>query len=201
MLGRIASALLPLACVASGCSEPASPGPAIDSESWSRDRLDGVTPQDAFAAAQFAAAQWFRLDDVRPGQFRLTTAPNESDERGGTGRLRDETIRLPARVRRIATMRVIQQGDASVAECRVTKQRLDTGDYRTLTPTRTFSEHPADNPLPAGASVTAAQSEAWTDVGRDRLMERRILEVVRERLGVLGAHAAATAPASEPAQP
>lgn len=164
-----------------GCAEETGTSPDTGAGA-SRDLFAGADYDAVFDAGRSAAAQWFHIDQSRADIGRITTLPAESDERGGTGRIRDETIRYQNRVRRSATLRIHPQGDAVVVECVVVLERLDTADHRTFAQQRTFNEQPTATPVTGEAGVSARQSEAWTEVGRDRGMERKILDSIRMRV-------------------
>jgi len=164
-----------------GCDASARRGGPVRFEGRT-ERFAGVTAATAFDAAEFALRQWFRVDQSRPDEGLLTTFPSEYDERGGTGRIRDDAVRFPNRLRRTATVRVRSTADGAAVECVVKRERLDTSDHRVFAHARTFDDLPNQTPITAEAATTPRKNEVWTDLGRDRALEMDILRTVRERL-------------------
>jgi len=167
-----------LVLLVTGCGVEPS-GPRVSG--WSRDRLETASAEDAFGAGRYAVSQWFRIARSDAGTGMIISAPSETTERGNTGRIRDEAG-YPNRVRRTATLRVQALTTGVAVECHVTRERLDTSDHATLARNMTLDDAPTATPVEREAGVSAEQAQVWTDIGRDREMERRILDVVRSRL-------------------
>lgn len=169
----------------------------IPRTNWSRERLDAASSDRAFEAARYALRQWFTIDQASASDGLLTTFPVEFEERGGTGRIRDAAVSYRNRVRHRATVRVMgAEPDVSV-ECVVIRERLDTADHRVFAMNRQFDDVNNQTPISGEGATSPSQNEVWTEIGRDRKLERDILNVVRERLS--GGPAAAPAPAPPPA--
>jgi hypothetical protein len=166
----------------SGC-DPAPGVTDVPRANWSRQRMADADGGRAFDAAQYALRQWFTIDVADRSEGLLTTVPAEYDERGGTGRIRDTAIKYPNRMRRRATVRVQGDGAEVSVDCVVIRERLDTADMRVFRLNRQFDDVGNETPIEQEAGSSAGQNEVWTDVGRDRSLERQILDVVRERLG------------------
>ncbi|MCK6483058.1 MAG: hypothetical protein HUU22_10950 [Phycisphaerae bacterium] len=186
---KLASSALAAMLTLGGCADADDPAAGLGGEGTrayaaSRQRLDNVSYHAAFDSAVHALSQWFEGIAADPATGRITAAPSENTEPGGTGRLRDEVAGFRNRVRRQAAMTVLQQGDSIVVDCRVTRQRLDTADHRAFAHQRSArDEDPtAYTPIQGEASATAEQAQVWTDIGRDRRLEQEILGVVRDRL-------------------
>lgn len=166
----------------------------IPRQDWSSTRLDADDSSAAFDAATYAVSQWFTIRDANPADGLILSHPAEFDQRGGTERLRDGAVNYRNRVRRRAVVRVRSTGGGPRVECVVARERLDTADHRVFWHNRSFEDVPSQTPIAQEAATGPEQNEVWTDVGRDRDLERRILGVVRERL-------AGGPPRSEPPAP
>jgi hypothetical protein len=145
-------------------------------------RLPGADRQEAFAAAATALrSQGFRIAEADEDLGRIQTHPLESSARDGTDRLHEAAVKVPSRVRRIATVYIRQSEGAFIAHCRVQLQRLDTAQQDVFARQREFADVPSETPIDLGAGMTTGQTETWTDLRRDRMMERQILQAIRER--------------------
>jgi len=60
-------------------------------------------------------------------------------------------------------------------------ERLDTAQQDVFARQREFADVPSETPIDMGAGMTTGQTETWTDLRRDRMMERQILQAIRER--------------------
>lgn len=181
-----------------GCDDADPRLTDIPRQNWARQRYPDATEKQLFAASEYAVRQWFSIKSADPEAAIITTYPLEDQERGGTGRIRDTAIRFPNRIRRRATVRLLPEGGTTVVECVVIKDRLDTADMRVFEKNRQFDDVNNQTPIQTEAGTSARQNEYWTEVGRDRGMEQRILAVIRERLG--GSVTPAAANASQPAE-
>jgi hypothetical protein len=170
-----------LAC--SGCSdfeaadEPSRPR----YEGWSQRQLEGVTPDRAYQAGIEALRQWFvKLETDRPGGI-IRAHSTEYTQKGGTERLRDQ-IGFTNRMRRNAVIEVQPTAHGCVIKCVVERQRLDTADHRMFRQNEDINDVPNETPLERDAGLNRDQEEAWTDMPRDRALEREILSVVMNRV-------------------
>jgi hypothetical protein len=156
-------------------------------EGWSQASLPGVGQDAAFDAAVQAMRQWFtRLEEVQPSRGVVQSEPSEYVQRGGTGRLRDGAIKYPNRMRRTATLLVQSTETGCVARCEVRVQRLDTADLRAFRDNNRFDDYPNETPIDREAGVDSEQAQQWTDLPRDRGLERDILEDLRRRVSDAG---------------
>ncbi len=171
-----------------GCTEADSGGilgPRTDG--WSQAALPNVTRDAAFDAGVYAMRQWFRLEEIAPETGTIRSATEEYQQRGGTGRIRDSAIGYPNRMRRTATLVFQDTANGAIAKCIVRVQRLDTADHRVFRDNVRFQDYPGDTPIDRDAGVSDRQREAWTDMPRDRSLERDILDLVRNRVSGGGA--------------
>ncbi|MCK6456663.1 MAG: hypothetical protein L6Q92_09070 [Phycisphaerae bacterium] len=175
-----------------GC-DPADRRADIPRAGWTSQRIEAGSEADVFEAARFAVSQWFRINEARPSEGMITTYPNETEERGGTGRIRDDAIGYRNRIRRLATVRVRKTGAGVATECVVVRERLDTSDMRVFETNRQFNDVPNQTQISGEGATSARQNEVWTEVGRDRALERDILRAIRDRLAQPQRSAAPTA--------
>jgi len=197
---RIASLVIPFGfALLTGCDNADPRLTDIPRQNWSRQRFPGATDKQIFAAAEFAVRQWFGVKGADVDAGIITTYPLEEQERGGTGRIRDTAIHYPNRIRRRATVRLLPESGVTVVECVVIKERLDTADMRVFEKNRQFDDVNNQTPIQTEAATSARQNDFWSEVGRDRGMEQRILDVVRERVGAVSPPI--SQPESQPATP
>lgn len=182
-----------------GCDDADPRLTDIPRQNWARQRFPDATEKQLFAAAQYAVRQWFPIKSADPEAGLITSYPLEEQERGGTGRIRDTAIHYPNRIRRRATVRLLPEGGTTVVECVVIKDRLDTADMRVFEKNRQFDDVNNQTPIQTEAATSARQNEVWSEIGRDRGMEQRILAVIRERIGGPSAPANPAPDTSQPA--
>ena len=176
-----------------GCSEMGGSDIGGErTEGWSQAMLPNVPRDEAFDAGVHALRQWFRLEDISPGDGVVRSAVTEYDQKGGTGRIRDTAIGYRNRMRHQATLIVTAQGTGSVAKCMVSVERLDTADHRVFRDNERFQDYPSETPIDRDAGISAGQDQVWTPMPRDRSLEQEILGVLRNR--------AAPPPQSAPTQ-
>ena len=172
--------------VGGGCSEPRrETGAGGGRESgWSQITLPNVTPDAAFEAGTYAMQQWFRISDKLPADGTLRSFTEEYEQKGGTGRIRDGAIGYKNRMRRTATLLVLAQPSGCVVKCHVQVERLDTADHRVFRSNEQFEDVPNETPIDREAAVSSRQDQAWTPMPRDRGLERKMLDVLRNHLGL-----------------
>ncbi len=160
-------------------------GCAADSgQGFATRTLPSVADEQAIGAAEQAFREHFRIARSTSSAavlVELRSEPTDSLQRGGTGRLRDEVLAVPNRVRRTAVLRLSRQGEQLWASCQVLQQRLDTSDVEMFHQERQRQDFPTDTPIDQQA-LTAEQEAVWTDIGRDLALEREILASLIERL-------------------
>lgn len=151
-------------------------------EGWSHVNLPKVSSAEAFDAGVYAMRQWFRLENISPEGGLVQSAMSEYDQKGGTGRIRDTAIGYRNRMRRQATLVVENSPNGSIARCMVKTERLDTADHRVFRDNERFQDYPSETPIDREAGVSARQDEVWTEMPRDRGLEREILGVLKSRV-------------------
>jgi hypothetical protein len=177
------SCLLVLFVSPGGCSEfDRSPLDRRSIHGWSQVRLPAVPREQAFDAAVQAMGQWFRVAESSPALGQVRSAVQEFDQRGGTDRLRDAALKYKNRMRRTATLVIVEEAGGCRALCEVRVERLDTSDHRVFRDNQRFTDYPNQTPIDSDAAVSTGQSQVWTEVPRDRQLESHILAAVRSRL-------------------
>lgn len=174
--------LVALMMLLAGC-EAGERSTFVTRQGWSSRGIDNATAAQVMDAARYALGQWFTVSETRPSEGLVLAAPSEFDERGGTGRLRDAAIGYRNRVRRRAAVRIRSAARGVTVECIVIKERLDTSDHRVFAMNRQFEDVPNQTPIAGEGATSSSQNEVWSDVGRDRTLERDILAALLERLG------------------
>lgn len=178
------SACLALITSGAGCNSGGGEG-VVDTprvEGWSQRRAAGVSVDRATDAAKMSLQQWFGRVNVQPGSPMLVQGgPSEYSQKGGGDRIRD-TVGFNNRLRRTATVQIRPMDDGCQIQCVVERQRLDTADHRVLQENRGGSDVPNATPIERDAGLTRDQQDSWTDLPRDRDMERTILNSILARL-------------------
>jgi len=141
-------------------------------------KMPNTTTDAAFDAGLDAMRQYFNhVQDLRL-EGRLVSGWAEYDQKGGTGRLRDATLNYRNRLRRRATLWISAAEPGAVAKCQVRTQRLDTADHRVFEQQQQFNDLPNSTPIDREAATTTDQNQAWSEMQRDRQMERELLQVL-----------------------
>ncbi|HUW84996.1 MAG TPA: hypothetical protein VMZ31_19620 [Phycisphaerae bacterium] len=159
-----------------GCQGPISGG-------YASVALPGVDREGVFEAAAGALrGHGFRIAQADADLWQIQTHPLESMSHGGADRLHEAVVRLPSRVRRIATVYIQKSRSGCQALCQVQLQRLDTTQRDVFARQREFADVPSETPIDRGEGMTTDQTATWTDLRRDRSTERQILQAIRARV-------------------
>ncbi|MFQ5429977.1 MAG: hypothetical protein ACE5E1_06670 [Phycisphaerae bacterium] len=146
-------------------------------------RLAETPPDVAFDAGLEAMRQYFNRVHALRAEGRIESSPVEYDQTGGTGRIRETAFKFKNRMRRQATLWVRAAASGSVVRCRVRVQRLDTADHRVFQQNEQFNDLPNTTPIERGAGLSPDQNQVWTDMPRDRRLERELLQSLIARAG------------------
>ncbi|MCG8404064.1 MAG: hypothetical protein MI923_02580 [Phycisphaerales bacterium] len=166
-----------------GCSELlTAPAPRTRAEGATPLRLANVAPDVAFDEGINTLKQYFRTVEASPANGRIESRMVEYDQKGGTGRIRDETLKYKNRMRRKATLWIDDSETGVVARCQVRVQRLDTSDHRFFRPHNEFDDIPNATPIDRDAGISTDQKEEWTEMPRDVALERELLRILSSRL-------------------
>jgi hypothetical protein len=179
VLGVLLNLATFVGCSESRSSSAISRGKTAD---WSQIRLASTPPRAAYDAAVYAITQWFRLGETDPEQGLVQSVPSEYEQKGGTGRIRDSAIGYRNRMRRTGMVVVQEYDGGCIVKCKVAVQRLDTADHRVFRSNQQFEDVPNQTPIQEEAGVSPRQDQVWTDMPRDRGLERQILDVIRNRI-------------------
>ncbi len=173
--GMVAVGLFVL--LASGCAEPAA-----TSLNFAVREVPGVSTGAAWSAAIDAVREHFRIARMDRSAGRIVTEPVETQEAGQSGRAGD-LLGAERRMRRVADVRV-QESDGGVqVYCKVLVQQFESGERRLFARDKYASDIPSETPADQESATTAEQNAAWRDRGRDKVLERQILESILERVG------------------
>ena len=166
---------LALALGVTGCSQTAS-------MSFASVRLPNADRRKALdVAVAVVRARGYRIAEYDAEMFQAQTAPLESTMRGGSGRLSDAALKMPTRVQRIIRLYARKTDSGATVLCNVQLQRADMARRAVFDQQGEFSDLPHDTPIDRGEGLTRSQLTHWTDIGRDRGVERQILQEVRQR--------------------
>lgn len=158
---------------ASGCN----PTPAITTF---QTRVLGPVPAvEAFdAAIPIMRREFSRV--VSDRKALELTVPSQEYRADTTSASLRGLIGAGTTLRRSATLRIRRRGEATLAEARVDIERRMV-DRRTFNqrPSR-ISDSPGHTPINRDAATTARQNSRWRSVGRDRGLERSLLNELHE---------------------
>jgi len=101
--------------------------------------------------------------------------------------------------RRRAKLRLVREGELIVAHMAVTIEQQENPVYRNAPqPDQEYSSVPNLTPAQEDAATTPEQNDVWQVVGRDRILERRILADIHRALSPAGGKPPAKPPAKPP---
>ena len=141
-------------------------------------RVDRENRAEVFDAALAVCRQHgFRFAEIEPALFQAQSLPMESTSRRHVGRLQARAV-----VRRMASLYIRQEGNACTVMCGVDMQRADTQRHDAFDIQRSITDVPNETPIQQGEGLTRSQRTVWTDLGRDRALERTILQEIARRL-------------------
>lgn len=160
------------------CSEP-----AVSAVTYQRQSLPGVTFDAAYAAGERALAERFRVTDRDREAGTIGGEDRTAVIQADGSRVLSDAAGTPRRARRIAELRVRSEGSDTEVYCRVFLQENQSGAVRMMTSEHRGEDQPFETPADRDASTTEQQNAVWRNRSRDRVMERQILESVREIVG------------------
>lgn len=163
--------------LASGCSEPAA-----TSLNFAVREVPRASSGAVWSAAVDAVREHFRIARMDRSAGRIETAPIETQEPGQSSRAGD-MLGAERRVRRLADVRV-QEADGGVqVYCKVLVQQYESDERRLFARDKCATDIPSETPADQEGATTAEQNAAWRTRGRDKVLERQILDSILERIG------------------
>ncbi len=172
----LALTLLPL--LAAGCAETTATGPARAAGDFATRRIADASLSDVRPEAERVFRQYFRVDPAASTAVSIVSYPEELEGRGEGRSVRDALTISPSRQRRIAELRLRQDGQGVVALCRIQTQRLDTVERAAFAGTR-GDDRPSERPIDRTGNTTTPRREEWVNLGRDRKTEAAILDAIQ----------------------
>ena len=191
--GTVGMAAIAFCSALAGCADRLG----LEPIGYSVRKLPDVSRAEALQAAIRTVREFYGLEHVDERAGLVQARPQERTERGATGRLRDLLGPTSSRIRRMAMLRIDSRPDGLYGLSRVVVQRLATAELQALAGQRRFADAPTDTPIDQDLGVRPNRREGWTEIGRDRIAERRLLQALYERL--TAGQQAGTQPSSRPA--
>ncbi|MCG3131305.1 MAG: hypothetical protein FLDDKLPJ_02095 [Phycisphaerae bacterium] len=144
--------------------------------------VPGADEGGAFQAARDAMlGLGFQIALAEPDRGRLESAPAQEEELEFAARSR--THETGRRQRRVASVRIeTADGDVKVF-CRVEIQEPSTEAHRFRASVDSSLDRPGETPIDRDAATTPDQNTVWRTIGRDRDLERSILDAVTQLAG------------------
>jgi len=144
--------------------------------SGTRLSMGQIEYQQAFAAASEVIRKHYELKSADPDAGVVTARPKPVDPT--TTRILGGTS--PAR--QIASIRLQEQEGQVVAIAEVRVQRQGSAGFRQLDGGENYSTVPNQTPAQGTAATTPEQNEAWETQGRNRALERKMLNELYQAL-------------------
>ncbi|MCC7292719.1 MAG: hypothetical protein IT449_11730 [Phycisphaerales bacterium] len=167
-------ALLMGLCVLVGCETGGSSGLHFGVRHLPR--ADRVS---VFQAAREAlSGMGFSVDRADPEAGVLTTFPARPERLEESARA--DLFGASGTTRRVATVRIETSPDQVSVYCKVEIQEPTTEAHRMRAAASEGSDLPTDTPIDRDAATTEEQNTVWQTVGRDREMERSLLDAITQ---------------------
>jgi hypothetical protein len=181
----VAVAVLP-AILAAGCDSLQPPERTVSQNpgDYAGERLPGITMAAARQAAVSVLKSHFRLDSDASNGAVIRSRPQDSTGRGDSEapRVGEVLTGRGGRHREIAEIQLAERGNDIMARCQVRVQRLDTAQRRAFAMQRGGDDRPSEMPTNQSPAVSSRAPEEWVNVGRNRELERTILNQIAESL-------------------
>jgi hypothetical protein len=181
--------LLASLVVSSGCDalvrQPRGAAPtAQEPADFSSVRLPGVSVATARPVAMQVLTERYRLDTTVSTGTVLVSRPLDTAERGDAERagVRERLSGASGRRRQIAQIHLVDRGPDVLVRCHVQVQRLDVAERGAFVPQRAPDDRPGNLPAEQHSATRTLAEEDWVNVGRDRQLERAMLNQIADRL-------------------
>lgn len=171
----IAAFLISTAALLGGCAAGGAEfEPALE-------RVVEAPPEEVLAQAAAVLRREFGRARVDSDARRVTTEPVEYRTTSDSGAARD-LYGGRSTMRRIATFNVGRRGAATVARLRIDVERRETSASTSLSPgvNRLGDSPGTETAIDRDAATSERQNSSWVRVRRDRALERRLLDELRE---------------------
>lgn len=146
--------------------------------------IDTTDTRAVLSAGMALLRREFGRIEVDEPRMTVESVPVEYSTRRESGTARD-LYRGRSTMRRVAHFSVGRQGGATVARLCVDIERQDTARLAGAQPaTGRLSDSPGYTPIERDAATSQRQNTVWTRVGRDRRLERMLLDELQERFAV-----------------
>jgi hypothetical protein len=181
---------LPLALASIGCTAGAENADSLSGA------MHGVAPDVVLITAERVLRREFGRISVDRQLRTIRTDSDEYSSSTDTGTAR-ELVGAPATMRRRAVFSVGAVDGDTVAWLRVELERQDSRRRAALQPEGyRLTDSPAVTSIERDAATTEDQNTLWTRVGRDRNLERSLLNEIQEQCAPLEGE-----PETRPARP
>ena len=166
-----------------GCSSPLETGPAVSRAAGASSRqIPNVSLAEAQSVAERVFRQRFRINSAASGPGLIVAQPQEVTGEAQPERVRDVLGGVGTRHRRLAELRLDQQGPNLLVRCTVQTQRLETSERAAFSGQRGGDDRPTETPIDRLGPASADYREEWGPAKRDRELEQEILRAIEEAL-------------------
>lgn len=167
-----------------------------DAMQFSTVRVPGVSAQDARAVATDVFKEHFRVDPSASTATQLVSRPSESTAHADqeSAGVREVLSGSSNRRRQIARLQLVERGADVLIRCHVEVQRLDVTERSAFAQQRAADDRPSNQTTDRRSGTQQVKDEDWSNVGRNRQLEREILDAIAERLAPVTGGASATQP-------
>lgn len=141
-----------------------------DISSGTRMSLGDVSYDEARAAAQEVMRKHFQLAPGNPDDAEIVALPKPVDARA------QRILGGKSPARQMATLRIQSQSGQVIANAKVLLQRQGSASFEQFGASGNYSTIPNETPSQKTAATTPEQNEAWETRGRDRVLERTIVQ-------------------------
>ncbi len=171
------------ALLAAGCSSPVRTGPTVSRAAGASSRqIPNVTLAEVQPISEQVFRQRFRLNSAASGPGLIVAQPQEVTGEAHRERVRDVLGGIGTRHRRLAELRLDQQGPNVLLRCTVQTQRLETSERAAFSAQRGGDDRPTETPIDRLGAASADYREEWGPAKRDRELEQEILKAIEEAL-------------------
>lgn len=182
----------------SGCDSLAGPARVSASNAGTgstRVFLPSVGVGEVRPVALQAFREHFRVDSEASGDNVWISSPADVTGRGESESPRVREVLSGASNRRchLGELSLTPEGDGVSVRCKVRIQRLDTAE-RTAFAMERGDDRPSETPVDRTGGLSTSSRQEWVNVGRDRRLERAILDAIADRLRGAATASATAAP-------